>query len=222
MGAFKQPRRIEDRNDVQRWGRQAKPGNLLMAQRMYPQHLQAEHDAVRRPRSIHTVGKGPKVSDLCRTQVYAGKRLPPNSRWAMLIDGRLKIEDLDDEELARGQLRGSNGRFNGKQPTWIPKQFVQAMQRQIISRAAERWHSNLLQAQEQLIALGMDPRVDAGVRFRALTYVIERSMGKIPDKIEMSATIKPYEELLQGVTVVRDVDIIEGEVENDGSSDAQD
>jgi hypothetical protein len=217
MGAFKQPRRIEGRNDVQRWGRQAKPGNLLMAQRMYRTHLQAEYDE--RPSKF---GRRPKVSELCRTQVYAGKRLPPNSRWAMLIDGRLKIEDLDDEELARGELRNVNGRFGGKQPQWVPKQFIQAMQRQIISRAAERWHSNLLAAQEQLIALGMDPRVDASVRYRALTYVIERSMGKIPDKIEMSATIKPYEELLQGVTVVRDVDIIEGEVENDGSSDTDD
>lgn len=193
------------------------PGNLLMAQRMYPSHIAEERDE---PRG--KFGRRPRVSDLCKTQVYAGKRLPPNSRWAQLIDGRLKIEDLDDEELARGELRNVNGRFSGKQPQWIPKQFIQAMQRQIISRAAERWHSNLLEAQRQLIALGMDPRVDASVRYRALTYVIERSMGKIPDKIEMSATIKPYEELLEGVTVVRDVDIIEGEVEDDGSSDTDD
>lgn len=202
---------------MQRWGKQAKPGALLMAQRMYPHHVNEEY---RQPHS--KFGRRPKVSDLCKTQVYAGKRLPPNSRWAQLIDGRLKIEDLDDEELARGELRNSAGRFTGRQPTWIPKQFVQAMQRQIISRAAERWHSNLLQAQAQLIALGMDPKVDSAVRYRALTYVIERSMGKIPDKIEMSATIKPYEELLEGVTVVRDVDIIEGEVEDNGSPDASD
>ena len=158
------------------------------------------------------------MSELARSQVIAGRRLPRDSRWAMLIDGRLKIEDLDDEELQRGELRNSAGRFGGKQPQWIPRQFIQAMQRQMISRAADGWHANLMQAQEQLIALGMDPKVDAGVRFRALTYIIERSTGKIPDKVEMTGTIKPYEELLQGVEVVRDVDIVDAEVVPDGSS----
>lgn len=183
-----------------------------MAQRMWRVHLNSEEQAGRFDR----IGRKPLVSELAKYQVIAGKRLPADSRWAMLIDGRLKIEDLDDEELQRGELRNRAGRFGGKQPQWIPRQFIQAMQRQIVSRAADGWHQNLMQAQEQLIALGMDPKVDAGVRFRALTYIIERSTGKIPDKVEMTGTIKPYEELLDAVEIVRDVEIIEGEVVEDG------
>lgn len=156
------------------------------------------------------------MSELSKSLVVSGKRLPKDSRWAMLIDGRLKIEDLTDEELMRGQLMDATGRFRGKQPQWVPRQFLAAMQRQVISRAADKWNANLLQAQEELIKLGMDPRVDSGVRFRALTYIIERTQGKIPDKVEMTGTIKPYEELLQGVTVVRDIEIIDAEVVEDG------
>ena len=212
MGAPRQPKRIQDRHDKHKWGQPAVPGSVLMAQRMWRKHLQEEADRGHHDR----IGRRPLVSEVAKYQVIAGKRLPANSRWAMLIDGRLKIEDLDDEELMRGELRNSAGRFSGKQPQWIPRQFIQAMQRQIISRSADKWHENLLQAQDQLIALGMDPKVDAGVRLRALTYVIERSTGKIPDKVEMTGTIKPYEELLEGVTVVRDVEIVDAEVVSDG------
>lgn len=158
------------------------------------------------------------MSELAKTVYIAGKRIPRDSRWAMLIDGRLSVDDLDDEELIRGQLRSKNGRFMGKPPTWVPRQFVEAMQRESVRRAADRWNHNLLAAQEELINIGHDQRVDAGVRLRALQYVIERSTGKIPERVEMSAQIKPWEQLMGNValekdaeTMIVDADVVEHE-----------
>lgn len=213
MGAPRQPKRIQDRHDVHKWGQDAASGSVLMAQRRWHFYLAQEKGEPR----FGTFGRRPLLSELAKSQVYAGKRMSKDSRYAMLIDGRLKIEDLTDEELIRGQLMNKNGRFAGQAPKWVPAQFVQALQRQRIQRAADKWNSNLLLAQDQLIALGMDQRVEAGVRMRALTYVIERSIGKVPDKVEMTGAIKPYEELLNGtVEVVRDVDIVDAEVVPDG------
>ena len=143
------------------------------------------------------------VKELAKYIFVKGKRIDADSRWAMLIDGRLTPDDITDEELIRGEMMSKKGTFTGKRPPWVPRQFVEAMQRESVKRAQEKWTNNLLLAQEELIKIGI----------KALTYIIERSSGKIPDKIEMTAEVKPYEELLQGATLERD--ILEAEVLED-------
>ena len=143
------------------------------------------------------------------------QKLPADSRWAMLFDGRLKVEDLDDEELVRGQLRGRNGRFNGPQPAWVPRQFIEGMHRESVKRARDKWDENLLAAQEELLSMAMNHKVEDSIRLRALTYIIERSTGKIPDKMEITAELKPWEKLLQNAALERDINdpgVVEGDV----------
>lgn len=153
------------------------------------------------------------VKELAKYIFVKGKRIDADSRWAMLIDGRLTPDDITDEELIRGEMMSKKGTFTGKRPPWVPRQFVEAMQRESVKRAQEKWTNNLLLAQEELIKIGMNAEIEAPTRLKALTYIIERSSGKIPDKIEMTAEIKPYEELLQGATLERD--ILEAEVLED-------
>lgn len=105
------------------------------------------------------------------------------------------VEMLDAEELARGQLRADDGSFRGKAPDFIPRQFYLACQREMVGRFNELMQANLLKASEELIQIGMDKMVDPQHRAKVLQYVIERVVGKIPDKVEVHAA-DPWETII--------------------------
>lgn len=120
-------------------------------------------------------------------------------RYAMLASGALPIEDLDDEELARGQLKNVNGTFSGRPPKLVPQELVQAMRREWLSRAEAKLRTALMdKGLGTLVELAGDKSIDPGVRLRAANTIIERTMGKVPDKIELKAE-DPVEALFRSV-----------------------
>lgn len=121
-------------------------------------------------------------------------------------------EELDPEELARGQLRDSKGGWSGRPPEFVPKAFHNACMRQIKKRFDDRLMANLEAATDGLIALGTSEDVDPATRARILQYLIERVMGKVPDKIVVSNS-DPWEEIVTGIV---------SEVEDQAIQNAQD
>lgn len=120
-------------------------------------------------------------------------------RYAELAQGIITYDDLDDEELARGQLRSADGTFRGNRPNLIPKEMVDAMRRAWMGRAEARLREALLKhGVGVLIELAKDPLVDPAVRLRASEKIIERTMGKVPDKVEMSVE-DPVETLFKKI-----------------------
>jgi hypothetical protein len=119
-------------------------------------------------------------------------------RYAMLISGALKVEDLDDEELSRGQLRASDGSFRGRPPKILPTELVQAMRREWMSRAQGKLREALLQHGIGTLVDLATTSIDDGVRLRAAQAIIERTMGKVPDKIEV-ASEDPVETLFRRI-----------------------
>jgi hypothetical protein len=120
-------------------------------------------------------------------------------RYAMLVQGVIKIEDLDDDELARGQLKDKNGQFRGRPPAVIPKEMVQAMRREWLGRAEAKLREALMgPGIGTLVELARDPSVDQAVRLRASQTIIDRMMGKVPDKIEFRAE-DPVEALFRSL-----------------------
>ena len=121
----------------------------------------------------------------------AGGRRPPagavdvriTGRYAMLLDGRLSVEDLDDEELARCQLKDKNGKFTGRPPKVLPAELVRRMKQEYFKRGDEIFERGYAEAVTRLLKMSADPRVDDMVRYKALTYIIERVRGKTPDKV---------------------------------------
>lgn len=120
-------------------------------------------------------------------------------RYADLVNGKIKIEDLDDEEVARGQLRASDGTWRGRPPTLIPAALVNAMKREWLSRAEARLRDALLEKGiGTLTELAGDPTVDPAVRLRAADLIITRMMGKVPDRIHV-ASEDPVEALFRNI-----------------------
>lgn len=120
-------------------------------------------------------------------------------RYAMLLQGHLKVEDLDDDELARGQLKAADGTFRGRPPRVVPSELVQAMRREWLSRAEAKLREALMDhGIGTLVELARNRNIDEGVRLRAAERLIERTMGKVPDKIEVRAE-DPIEALFRNI-----------------------
>lgn len=120
-------------------------------------------------------------------------------RYALFMSGKIKVEDLDDEEVARGQLRNAAGGFSGRPPTVVPAELVQAMRREWLSRAEEKLRNALLEKGiGTLTELAGSDRIDPAVRLRAATVLMERVMGKVPDKIQLAAE-DPVETLFRNI-----------------------
>lgn len=120
-------------------------------------------------------------------------------RLAALIEGHITVEDLDDEEVARGQLRAADGTFRGARAVVIPAVLVQAMRREWLSRAETMLRSALMEKGiGTLTKLAGDESIDPAVRLRAADKLIERTMGKVPDKIQV-AHEDPLETLIRSI-----------------------
>lgn len=122
-----------------------------------------------------------------------------NTRMLQLMAGELDIEDLDDEELAKGMTRGPDGKFPAKAPSIVPKPMYDKMIKQLFSRSDEKLRESLISAVESITSIATDSEVDASTRIKAATWLFERLRGKNPDVLEVRQE-KPYEVLLSGVS----------------------
>lgn len=117
----------------------------------------------------------------------------------MFINGQITVEDLDDDELAQGRLKAIDGSFRGRPPALIPSEMVQAMRREWMSRAEGKLREALMEVGLQgMIDIAKDERIDPAVRLRAQQTIIERTMGKVPDKVVLAAE-DPVEALFRGI-----------------------
>lgn len=106
------------------------------------------------------------------------------------------VEQLDAEELAKGQLKAHDGTFRGRPPEFIPRAFYLACQREMINRFNYSMQANLEKATESLLELATNPSLmDAKDRAKWLQYIIERVVGKIPDKVVVAAA-DPWETII--------------------------
>ena len=122
-----------------------------------------------------------------------------SGRYALLFNGVIKIEDLDDEEVARGQLRAVDGSFRGRPPRLIPAELVQAMRREWLSRAEAKLREALMdKGLGVLVELAGNELVDPAVRLRASQTIIERTMGRVPERITIAAE-DPVETLFRSI-----------------------
>ena len=120
-------------------------------------------------------------------------------RYAMLMQGVITVEDLDDEEVARGQLRAADGTFRGRPPKLMPTELVQAMRREWLGRAEAKLRDALMEkGLGTLVELAGNDQIDAAVRLRAATTIIERTMGKVPDRVVLAAE-DPVETLFRSI-----------------------
>lgn len=130
-----------------------------------------------------------------------GVTLQVTNRYQQIIDGTLKISDLDDEEIFRGRLRDKNGGFTGRHPLAIPTAFHDAVVRELIKRAHKKMEAQVEPMIIVLQEIAANPRTPADARYKAATYLMERVLGKVPDRQIVTATIAKWEQDLTSLVV---------------------
>ena len=116
--------------------------------------------------------------------------------WENVNAGLIPIEELDDEELHREKLRDKDGMFRGRGHEIVPRTLRRKIQAEIQARYVLKYQASLPDAQQVLIDIMNDDTQSAADRLRASVYLQERLVGKVPDKVEISAEIKPWEGLV--------------------------
>lgn len=112
--------------------------------------------------------------------------------WTEFCDG------LDEEELARGQLRADDGTFVGRPPSFVPRDFLLAAQREQKRRFEEIFGSEVLGLAKTYIDLCKDANIPPKDRAKLIQYAMERIFGGIPKDIRI-AQEQPWEQMVVNV-----------------------
>lgn len=108
------------------------------------------------------------------------------------------VEELDDEELARCQLKASDGSFTGRPPSFVPREFVLACQRELRRKFEVIFGSEVLEIARQYVKLAQDEQLPAKDRAKMMQYAMERIFGGIPKEFKVSSE-QPWEAMLVNV-----------------------
>ena len=138
-----------------------------------------------------------------------------------IITGQDDLSDWSDEELREGRRRDRNGAWQGVTPKIVPKALHDELVRRTLTSANETMRDNLEEAVRCLVQLATSEAIEAKDRLRAISMIMDRVMGKSPDKVEISGQ-SPWLVALQGgiVTVDNDATPEEEDVEDADWEDA--
>lgn len=156
----------------------------------------------RRPRGGTHSSRQEHVGEDRRTQISVrlGKRWSEiilavkmgEYTWADFVEG------LDEEELARAQLKDANGGFQGRPPALVPREFHLACQREMKRRFEELFGSEVLGLTRDFLNLCKDQEIPPKDRAKLLQYAMERVFGGIPKDVRVSAE-QPWEQMVVNV-----------------------
>lgn len=121
------------------------------------------------------------------------------TRWQHLLSGNIKVEDLDDEELARGMCRDASGGFSGVPPRMVPKDLHDRMVRELFQRADQNLRNGLIDVSLTMVEMATSPAIEPADRIKAATWVWERLRGKVADVV-VHTQDKPWEMVLSNIS----------------------
>lgn len=129
-----------------------------------------------------------------------------------ILAGLEDLSEWSDDELKRGRRKDKNGKFQGRDPVVIPKQMHDELAKRLINEAQVVMRDNLVAAVTMLTEIATDPNYEAKDRVKAIQMMMDRVMGKSPEKIELSPGEAPWEIALLG-------GIVPGDDEEEGQED---
>ena len=110
--------------------------------------------------------------------------------------GKLPVEELDDEELSRGQIRKEDGSFTSNQ--YVSAEIHDAMVKKLFERSDEKMRANLLTAVDTMSEIAAGTAYEPADRLRAAEFIFKWLRGQTPVKIEVGVS-KPFEQVLEAV-----------------------
>lgn len=133
--------------------------------------------------------------------------------WRNFMAGTIPFEELDNEEISRMRMRDDNGIFTGPKPIISRKQAAD-FRRELHRRVEEKLQEKTIRMFEVIADVADSSASTGAERTRAAQYLIERALGKVPDKVEVTAEVKPWEGtvagILQDITEDEEMKEIEG------------
>lgn len=156
-------------------------------------------------------GKSSKQGDKRRMKAInmdgpGSDQLRVGKRWAEIITSVNRgdytwdefVDALDDQELARGQIKAVDGTFRGRPPQLVPRAFFNACQQAIMKRARVTWLEGYPEALKAIVAIANDKDVKTADRLKAAFFVAERIEGKAVQPMTV-AVEDPWQTMLAGV-----------------------
>jgi hypothetical protein len=176
-------------------------------------HTVAKEEAALYPNVVKAIAESPRVSTGVRPepgkygQSRATDRVAVGVRWSKIVTAvkageytwQEFCEGLDEQELARGQLRASDGTFTGRPPSFVPREFLLACQRDQKRRFEEIFGSEVIGIAKQYVKLCQDAEIPVKDRAKMMQYAMERIFGGIPKDIRVSQE-QPWEQMIVNVT----------------------
>lgn len=132
-----------------------------------------------------------------------------------VLTGAEDLSEWDEEELRRGQRRDKNGAFQGRAPVIVPKVIHDELVRRTISKANKLMNENLYAAVEVLTEIVTGQDIEAKDKLRAIAMIMDRTMGKTPDKVEVSGEVPPWQVAIQAGIVTINSDKLGGTPEGE-------
>lgn len=120
-------------------------------------------------------------------------------KMAQLITGELTVEDMDNEELARLQFRDKDGGFRGRPPANIPTVLVNRMRSELFKRTNSVMAESLHDAVTELARIALEAERETD-RVKAISMLLDRLQGRVPEKVELSTGEKGFEVTLARIT----------------------
>lgn len=112
----------------------------------------------------------------------------------LIVGGAIDLDDWDDTELIRGYRRNRDGKF-GAPPKYIPREVQNETFRRLLRRGESKMREAYLQTVEGLVALARGAESEK-VRLDAQKELMDRLVGKVPDKLKITAQEEPWQEFL--------------------------
>jgi hypothetical protein len=126
----------------------------------------------------------------------------PRSRMELYMAGELRVADMDDEELKKAKWKNKDGNFKGVGGgNMMPRRFFDEVRAETI----RRWNASLeeeLEPMKQVLKdIALNPKASADARHKSAIYLIERVVGKVPEKAEVKVEMAPWEIAIEGILV---------------------
>ena len=121
------------------------------------------------------------------------------TRYRQYLAGALPVEDLDDDEIMAFGFKDPKGRIF--KPKNISREMVQAFTKVIFDRSLDKMKGSALSAANTLAMLMEDPTVDANIRVKCATEILDRTLGKAPQLVSVT-TDAPWEQVFEAIASV--------------------
>ena len=118
------------------------------------------------------------------------------TRYEAFMNGELTIDDLDEDEIMRGQLKNAAGNFGGRPPMYIPRKFATALAEKQKELIQAELAGLVLPAMRTLVEVMNKPHPQPGdnAKVQAAKLILERNLGKVPETLQLKAEIKTWEQ----------------------------